>query len=86
MGDMVMGECENRPRKSCIAQTYCKFSKEDMENYNWVMFIDAMDFFKKCGNLKKPILEHFFTSLLNDLSTKDLVMLGIMFSTKFMKP
>jgi hypothetical protein len=24
--------------------------------------------------------------LLNDLSTKDLVMLGIMFSTKFMKP
>ncbi len=25
MGDMVMGECENRQKKSCIAQTYCKY-------------------------------------------------------------
>ncbi len=61
-------------------------SKEDMEDYNWAIFIDAMDFFKKCASLKKPILEHFFTSLLNDLSTKDLVMLGNIITTKFMKP
>jgi len=27
MGGMAMGECENRQRKSCIAQTKCKHSK-----------------------------------------------------------
>ncbi len=24
MGGMVMGKCENRQKKSCIVQTYCK--------------------------------------------------------------
>ncbi len=27
MGGMAMGKCENRQRKSCIAQTNCKHSK-----------------------------------------------------------
>jgi hypothetical protein len=57
-----------------------------MENYNLAMFTHAMDFFKKFVNLKKPILEHFFTNLLSDLSTKNLITLGNLLSKKFMKP
>ncbi len=40
-------------------------SKEDMEDYNWVMFTHAMDFFKEHVSLKKPIPKQNFTSLLN---------------------
>ncbi len=61
-------------------------SKEDMEDYNLAMFTHAMDFFKEHTNLKKLILKHFFTSLLSNLLTKDLVMLGNLLSIKFMKP
>jgi hypothetical protein len=32
-------------------------SKEDMEDYNLVMFTHAMDFFNKCTSLKKSILD-----------------------------
>ncbi len=61
-------------------------SKEDMKDFNLVMFRHAMDFFKKHASLKKLIPTHFFTSLLSNLLTKDLVTLGNLFSTKFMKP
>jgi hypothetical protein len=47
-----------------------------MEDYHWAMFINAMDFFKECTSLKKLIFEHFFTKLLNDLLTNDLVTFG----------
>jgi hypothetical protein len=50
------------------------------------MFTHAMDFFKERTSLKRLILEHFFTSLLNDLSTKDLVTLGNLLSIEFLKP
>ncbi len=50
------------------------------------MFTHAMDFFKELINLNKLVPEHFFTRLLNDLSTKDLVIVGNLLSTKFMKP
>jgi hypothetical protein len=43
--------------------------KKDMEDYHWVMFTHAMEFFQECASLKKSIEEHFFTSLLQDLST-----------------
>jgi hypothetical protein len=49
------------------------------------MFTHVMDFFKKHASLKKSILEHFCTSLLIDLSTKDLVILSNLLLTKFMK-
>jgi len=55
-------------------------SNNDMD-YNLVMFTHAMDFFKKCVSLKKPIPKYFFTSLLNNMSTKDLVALGNFLST-----
>ncbi len=55
--------------------------KEDIENYHWAMFTHAMDLFFKDTSLKKPIPKHFFTSLLNDLLTKDLVTLGNLIST-----
>jgi hypothetical protein len=57
-----------------------------MEDYHWVMFTHAMDFFFKCTSLKKLIPKHFFTSLLNNLLTEDLITLENMLSTKFLKP
>jgi hypothetical protein len=58
-----------------ILKQIVNISKEDMENYHWAMFTHAMDIFFKHASLKKLIQEHFFTSLLNNLSTKDLVSL-----------
>jgi hypothetical protein len=58
-------------------------AKDDMEDYNLAMFTHVMDFFKKCANLKKLILKHFFPTLLNDLSIEDLLTLGNLLSTKF---
>jgi hypothetical protein len=60
-----------------IMRQNVNISKDDMENYNLATFTHAMDFFKECANFKKPIPEHFFTSLLNKLSTKDLLTFGI---------
>jgi len=50
-------------------------SKEDMKDYNWAMFTHAKNFFKERASLKKSILKHFFTSLLNNLLIEDLVTL-----------
>jgi hypothetical protein len=61
-------------------------SKEDMEDYPWVMFTHAMDFLKECTSLKKSIPKHFFTSLLNDLLIEDLITFVNLLSTKFLKP
>jgi hypothetical protein len=69
MGGMVMGKCKDRQRKSCIIETNGKHSEGGCGNYHWAMFTHAMNFFKKHASLKKLILEHFFTSLFNDLST-----------------
>jgi hypothetical protein len=60
--------------------------KEGMEDYHWAMFTHAMDFFQDRASLKKLIPRHFFTSLLEDLLMEDLVSLGNLLSTKFMKP
>jgi hypothetical protein len=67
---------------SILKQTI-DISKED---YNLVMFTHVMNFLKEHASLKKPVQEHFFTSLFNDLSIEDLVTLGNLLSTKFMKP
>jgi hypothetical protein len=56
-------------------------SKEYMEGYHWVMFTHAMECFQERTSLKKPFLQPFFTSLLQDLSTEDLVSLGNLLST-----
>jgi hypothetical protein len=69
-----------------ILKQIVNIPKEDMEDYHWVMFTHAMDFFYKCASLKRPILEHFFTSLLSNFSIKDLITLGNLLSTEFMKP
>ncbi len=61
-------------------------SKEDMEEYHCTMFTLAMDFFQEHTNLKKSIPKHLFTSLLKDLSMKDLVTLGNLLSIEFMEP
>ncbi len=69
-----------------IVRQNVNISMDDMEDYNLAMFTHAMDFFKECVNFKKPILEHFFTSLLNELSTEDLVTLKNLLFIKFMNP
>jgi hypothetical protein len=86
MGGLVMGECKDRQRKSCNTKTNCKHSKwgygrlplGDVYTYHF--------FIKERSSLKKPILEHFFTSLLGDLSIEDFVTLGNLLSIKFLKP
>ncbi len=60
--------------------------KENMEDYHQAMFTHAVDFFQKRTNLKTPIQEHFFTSLLQDFSMEDLVSLNNFLSIEFMKP
>jgi hypothetical protein len=70
---------------SIMRQTV-NISKDDMEDYNLAMFTHAMDFFKECANLKKSIPKHFFTSLLKNLSTEDLLTLGNLLFTKFINP
>jgi hypothetical protein len=57
-----------------------------MKDYNLAMFTHAMDFFRERASLKNLVLKHFFTSLFNDLLIDDLVTLGNLLSTKFMKP
>jgi hypothetical protein len=47
-------------------------SKEDLEDYNWVMFTHAMDFFKEYTNLKKPISKSFFHKLIKQFVDKGL--------------
>jgi hypothetical protein len=64
-----------------IMKQSVNISKDDMEDYNLVMFTHAMVFFKERSRLKKSILEHFFTSLLNNFSSKDLLTLGNLLST-----
>jgi hypothetical protein len=75
----------NKENISIFKQT-ANISKEDMEDYNLAMFTHAMDFFREHANLKNLVPKHFFTSLLNDLSTYDLVTLGNLSSTKIIKP
>jgi nucleoid DNA-binding protein len=70
---------------SMLKQTI-NISKEDMEDYILAMFTHVMDFLREHASLKKSVLKHFFTSLINNLSIEDLVTLGNLLSTKFMKP
>jgi len=80
MGSMAMGKCKNGQRESFNNETN---SKNDMEDYNLATFTHTIDFFKAHASLKKLIPKDFFTSLLNDLSIKDLLTLGNMLSIKF---
>jgi len=50
------------------------------------MFTHAMDFFQQHTSLKKPISKYLFPSILKNLSTKDLITLGNLLSTKLMVP
>ncbi len=75
----------NKENLALLKQTI-NISKEDMENYHWAMFTHGMDYFLKHTSLKKPISKHFFTCLLNNLSTEDLITLGNLTSTWFLKP
>jgi hypothetical protein len=69
-----------------IMKQSVNISKDDMEDYNLAMFTHAMDFFKECASFKKLIPKHFFTSLLNNLSTKYLLTFENSLSIGFMNP
>jgi len=77
MGGMVMGKCKDKQRKSCIAQIDCKHFQGIYGRLQLGDVYTCQQFSSKnMWNLKKLIPEHFFTSLLYDLSIKDLVTLG----------
>jgi hypothetical protein len=78
--------CKNKQRNISLIKQTVNISKENVEDYKLAMFTHAMNLFKECANLKWSIPEHFFTSLLSDLSIQDLVTLGNLLPTKFMKP
>jgi hypothetical protein len=80
MGNLTMDECIDKENLAILKQTI-NIMKEDMEDYHWVMLTHAMDYFFKHASLKKLIREHFFTSLLNDLSIEDLITIGNLIST-----
>jgi hypothetical protein len=50
------------------------------------MFKHAMEFLKQCINLKTPLLEHYFTSVLNNLSIEDLVTYCELLAREIAKP
>jgi len=81
MGDMAMANAKIDKENLFIMRQNVNISKDDMEDYNLAMFTHAMDFFKECASLKKLIPKCFFTSLLNNLSTKDLSTFGNLPST-----
>jgi hypothetical protein len=56
-----------------------------MKDYNLLMFTRDMDFFKERVSLKKLFPKYSFTSLLNNFLIEDVVMLGNLLSTEFMK-
>jgi hypothetical protein len=76
MGGMVMGKCQDGQRMSCITQTnnkhfeggYRKLPLGDV--YTCHEFIQIMRKFEEANS------KTFFTSLLHDLLTKDLVTVG----------
>jgi len=59
-----MGSCEDIQKNIELIKHIIHMFKEDRENYNLAMFTHAIDFFKKCVSLKKPIPEHLFYKLL----------------------
>jgi hypothetical protein len=72
---------KNNKESITLLKKIVNILKEDMEDYHWAMFTHAMEFFQEHASVKKPIPEHFFTSLLQDLSVEDLVSLGNLLST-----
>jgi hypothetical protein len=86
MSGMVMGECKNWQRKSCIIQRNYKHTKGGYGRLPLHDVYTCHGIFQEHASFIKPILERFFTSLLQDFSTEDLVSLGNLLSTKFMKP
>jgi hypothetical protein len=83
MGDMVMGKCENGQKEFFYNEIKCEhfqgwYGGLQFDNvYTCYGLLQRMCKFQ----LKKPIPKHFFTSLLNDLSTEDLLTLGNLLST-----
>jgi hypothetical protein len=74
MGGMVMGKCEDGQREFFYDEINCEHFQGW---YGGLQFGNVYTF----ASLKKLILEHFFTSLLKNLSREDLLTLGNLLST-----
>jgi hypothetical protein len=86
MGGLAMGKCEDRQRKSYITETNYKHSEGGYGKLPLGNVYTCHNFFKGTCKFEKPIPKHFSTSLFNNLSIEDLVTLGNLLSTKFLKP
>ncbi len=81
----MMGKCEGRQRKYFHIQTNCKHFQGGYGGLQFGYVYTCNGLLQRMCEFKKLALEHFFTNLLNNLSTKDLVTLGNLLSIEFMK-
>ncbi len=86
MGGMAMRKCEDWQKESFYNEIKRKHFQGWYGGLQFSNVYTTMVFFKERASLNKLILEHFFTSLLNNLSIEDLLTLGNFLSTKFMNP
>jgi hypothetical protein len=78
---MVMGECKYRQRKSCNTKTNYKHFGGGYGRLPLGDVYTCHGFFLKMHKFEKTNSKTFFSSLLNNLSTKDLVTLENLLST-----
>jgi hypothetical protein len=86
MGNKVMGKCEDCQRKSYIVQTNCKHFEGGYGRLPMGDVYTCHGFLPRMSKFEKANSKTFFTNLLKDLSTKDLITLGNFLSTEFMEP
>ncbi len=75
MGGLMMGECEDRQRKSCIIETNYKHSKGGYGRLPLGDVYTCHGFFQKTRKFEKTDFITFFTSLFSDLLIEYLVTL-----------
>jgi hypothetical protein len=68
MGSLAMGKCENKQINNYNIEINYKHSKGEYAKLPLGDVYTCHGFFNEHASLKKPIPQHFFTSLLNDLS------------------
>jgi hypothetical protein len=60
--------------------------KQDIKNYHWVMFKHIMEFLNQRASLKKSLPKYYFTSILKELSTKNLITFCELLAKEIAKP
>jgi hypothetical protein len=55
MGNVAMPNAKINKESLTLLKQIVNIPKEDMEDYHWEIFTNAMEFFKERASLKKPI-------------------------------